>query len=268
LEHNDFTGFEYEPGARLLWTPVEHQTFWASVSRAVRTPSRAEESVTLPEPIPGGIALLSGSSAFDSEELIAYEIGYRTEPFSKLSLDLTAFYNDYTRLRSEQLTFNGLGQPQLSLANDLYGSTYGFEATATWRATDWWQLTPSYTLLKSDLHARTVDNYADDASVAEIEGSSPENQFSIRSSMDLPHGVTFDTDLRYVDSLPYFNINSYFELDARIAWQINKHWEVSLVGQNLLHDQHAEFGPTYVKTQLGNVTDIPRSVYLKLTCKF
>ncbi len=270
LEHNDYTGFEFEPGARVLWTPVEHQTFWASISRAVRTPSRAEESVILPQPLPGGgIALLTGTNSLQSEELIAYEIGYRTEPFSKLSLDLTAFYNDYTRLRSEQLMpYSGVGPPQLYLANDLYGSTYGFEATATWRMTDWWQWQPSYTLLKSDLHERTVDNYADEASVAEIEGSSPENQFSIRSSMDLPHGVTFDTDLRYVDSLPAFNINSYFELDARIAWQINKNWEVSLVGQNLLHDQHAEFGPSYVKTQLGQVTDIPRSVYLKLTCRF
>ena len=270
LEHNDYTGFEFEPGARLLWTPVEHQTFWASVSRAVRTPSRAEESIVIPQPIPGGgIVVLTGTNNLQSEELIAYEIGYRTEPFSELSLDLTAFYNDYTRLRSEQpLPYSGSGLPQVYLANDLYGSTYGFEAAATWRAMDWWQLRPSYTLLKSDLHARTVDGYADEGSVAEVEGSSPENQFSIRSSMDLPHGVTFDTDLRYVDSLPYFNINSYFELDARIAWQINKNWEVSLVGQNLLHDQHAEFGPTYVKTQLGQVTDIPRSVYLKLACRF
>jgi iron complex outermembrane recepter protein len=267
LEHNDYTGFEYEPGARLLWTPVENQTFWASVSRAVRTPSRAEESVMLPQPVPG-VAMLSGTNTFESEELIAYEVGYRTEPFRKLSLDLTAFYNDYTRLRSEQLTFNSLDQPELYLANDLYGSTYGFEATATWRATDWWQWQPTYTLLKMDLHARSAAGYVDEASVAEIEGSSPENQFSIRSSMDLPHGVTFDTDLRYVDSLPYFQINSYFELDVRLAWQISKNWEVALVGQNLLHDQHAEFGPTYVKTQLGQVTDIPQSVYLKVTCRF
>ncbi len=52
LEHNDYTGVEVEPGARLLWTPwadsslrsLSSQTFWASVSRAVRTPSRTEES--------------------------------------------------------------------------------------------------------------------------------------------------------------------------------------------------------------------------------
>ena len=42
FEHNDYTGFEVEPDARLLWTPTENQTIWASVSRAVRTPSRYE----------------------------------------------------------------------------------------------------------------------------------------------------------------------------------------------------------------------------------
>ena len=101
--------------------------------------------------------------------------------------------------------------------------------------------------------------------VAQIEGSNPKNQFSIRSSMDFPHGVTFDTALRYVDNLPYFQIAGYFELDARLAWRINKHWELAIVGQNLLHDQHAEFNSTEVNTQ---TTEIPRSVFGTITWRF
>ena len=266
LEHNDYTGMEYEPGARLLWTPVAHQTFWASVSRAVRTPSRADESIILthPDELP---VTLNGTNTFESEKLIAYEIGYRSEPVQRLSVDLTAYYNDYTDLRSIQA--DPADPVQYFVANDMYGFTYGCEATATWRATDWWQLQPSYTLLRMDLKARADGaSPPNTRSVAETEGSSPEHQFSLRSSMDLPDGVTFDTALRYVDRLSYFPINSYFELDARLAWQINPRWQVALVGQNLLHDQHAEFGPTFVNTQAGQVTDIPRSVYVKVTCRF
>ncbi|HWY32482.1 MAG TPA: TonB-dependent receptor, partial [Candidatus Acidoferrum sp.] len=178
-----------------------------------------------------------------------------------------AYYNDYTDLRSVQA--NPANPLQYFVANDLYGFTYGCEATATWRATDWWQLQPSYTLLRMDLKARADGaSPPNNRSVAETEGSSPEHQFSLRSSMDLPNGVTFDTALRYVDRLSYFPINSYFELDARLAWQINPHWQVAIVGQNLLQDQHAEFGPTFVNTQAGQVTDIPRSVYVKVTCRF
>ena len=43
FEHNDYTGFEYQPTARLLWTPSDKHSAWTAVSRAVRTPSRYDE---------------------------------------------------------------------------------------------------------------------------------------------------------------------------------------------------------------------------------
>src|SRR3989442_180001 len=45
FEHNDYTGFEYHPTGRLLWTPPKRQTFWAAVSRAVRTPTLSEDAI-------------------------------------------------------------------------------------------------------------------------------------------------------------------------------------------------------------------------------
>ena len=45
LEHNNFSGFDYQPSVRLLWTPTTHQSFWAAVTRAVRTPSRLDQDV-------------------------------------------------------------------------------------------------------------------------------------------------------------------------------------------------------------------------------
>ena len=36
--HNTYTDFEYQPSARLLYTPDERNSLWASVSRAVRIP--------------------------------------------------------------------------------------------------------------------------------------------------------------------------------------------------------------------------------------
>jgi iron complex outermembrane receptor protein len=273
LEHNDYSGLEVQPGARLLWTPVARQTFWTSVSRAVRTPSRVEESIILNqsrEVAPNFFVPLTtaGSQNFKSEELMAYEAGYRTQPCKKISLDVALFYNDYDRLRSiaQQSSFD---PTQFYLANNISGDTYGAEATATWRVLKWWRLQPSYTWLQMNLQAHTDSNgYTDTAGVQQAEGSSPQNQFSLRSSMDLPHGVTFDTTLRYVDRLPAFRIGSYFELEARLGWQITKNLEVAVVGQNLLHDRHEEFGPSSVQTQNGNVSAIPRSVYGKVTWRF
>ena len=59
LEHNDFTGFELQPGARISWTPHDRHSFWAAISRAVRTPSRTERSlvnfIEPHPPVPPGI---------------------------------------------------------------------------------------------------------------------------------------------------------------------------------------------------------------------
>src|SRR5581483_3526417 len=159
LEHNDYTGVEVEPSGRLAWTPTEHQTFWSSVSRAVRTPSRADVDVTANQaaptpPFPPGITLSSiGNPSFVSEELLAYEIGYRTAPAKNISFDIAAFYNEYDRLKSIQTV--SPFPPTVMQANQIHGDTYGGEISATWRVTDGWRLQPTYSFLKMNLRARS-----------------------------------------------------------------------------------------------------------------
>ncbi|HJT81348.1 MAG TPA: TonB-dependent receptor, partial [Chthoniobacterales bacterium] len=130
FEHNDFTGFEIQPSGRISWTPVQSQTVWGSISRAVRTPSIAENDLRLnpapPIPVPPGTLTIFGNPAIDSEELIAYEIGYRCQPFYQLTFDLSAFYNDYDKLRSiEPLTPGPIGPS--TARNLLFGEAYGTE---------------------------------------------------------------------------------------------------------------------------------------------
>jgi iron complex outermembrane receptor protein len=278
FEQNDYTGFDFQPSARLLWTPTEHQTFWASVSRSVRTPSRSEQSVILTQAaeVGPGIylpATILGTNTFKNENMLAYEVGYRSEPLKNLSFDAAAYWNHYNDLRSE-VQIPTAFPPMFYLANNIHGNAYGCEISATWRVLDWWRLQPSYSYLKTLLHVNAADGYTDTYSVGLDEGSSPENQFMIRSSMDLPHNVTFDTALRFVDKLefpqpspaaPTMTVPDYFELDARLAWRINKNWEVAVIGQNMLHDRHVEFEPTYVHTQ---ATEIPRSVFAQVTYQF
>src|SRR5207249_7572921 len=60
FERNDYTGFEIQPSGRLLWTPHEQHSIWASVSRAVRTPSRADvDSRIISAIVPPGAPPLS-----------------------------------------------------------------------------------------------------------------------------------------------------------------------------------------------------------------
>jgi len=265
VEHNDFSGWELEPGGRLAWTVDDRNTLWASVTRAVRTPSRSEEGVRLEEIKPGPLVLqIAGDSDFQSEKLMAYETGYRVHPCDRASLDVAAFYNVYSELRSiEPRPPTVLPFVPATIGNGLYGDTYGFEASATLEALPWWRLTPTYSLLKEQLYKRRSST--DTSSARQQEGQDPQQQFSLHSAMDLPHNIFLDATLRYVDSLPSLQVGSYVTMDARLAWRASKNLEFALVGQDLFTPRHAEFRPTLVQTE---PSDVPRSFYAKVTWHF
>lgn len=276
IEHNDYTGIEFQPSGRAHWTPLENQTFWASISRAVRSPSRVEDDVTLNQVLPPG-GLFPGSPAavtttygnrdFLSEELLAYELGYRVQARKNLSLDVALFYNDYDHLRSIEPGPSPTqpaapGSIPLHIANDLFGETYGGEAAVVFQVTPRWRIEPGFSLIEMQLHKRASSQ---DNSSEKDEGKSPEQQWSLRSSMELPHAVSLDCMLRYVDSLPGLDLGSYWGLDLRVAWRPTRWMELSVVGQNLIENRHQEFSPSFISTQR---TEVPRGFYGKVTLRF
>ena len=266
LEHNDYTGFEVEPSARLQWNVTPKQMLWAAVSRAVRTPSRID--VDLSEPGPGHLltVLQGGGAAYTSESVIAYELGYRAQLGPKVDTSISVFYNDYNNIRST--TTNSItGLLPFSFQNNLEGDTYGVEVGLNYQVLDGWRLHGGYDFLKENIHVKPGQFDLNDAL---NETSDPEHQFQIRSSMDLPYRLQLGTGLRWVDILRVNNgategtVPSYFEMDARLAWQATKNLEFSIVGQNLLHDRHQEYGfPGSTTTE-----EISRSVYGKVTWQF
>ncbi|HEX4023899.1 MAG TPA: TonB-dependent receptor [Steroidobacteraceae bacterium] len=260
LEHNDYTGWELQPDARLRWIMTDQQTLWAAVSRAVRTPSRVDRDEVVPPGVPPHLVLLEGDSDFDSEKVIAYELGYRAQLFSRVGGSVSTFYNVYSDLRSTSYT-PGFLLP-FYFSNNLEGHTYGLEFSADYRLLSNWSLHAGYTLLREDLWVKPGQFDLNDAL---NETADPKNQFSVRSNVDLPRNLHLDADLRYVDSLVTNSgptpgiVPGYYELNGRLAWQASEHLELSIVGQNLLHDEHTEYGfpgPTRVEIQ--------RSVYAKV----
>jgi len=260
FERNDYTGFEYQPSVRLSWTPNERHALWAAVSRAVRSPSRIDKTVF---PITPPF-ILQSSPDYKSEELIAYELGYRTQVRKNTSLDLAAFYNDYDNIRSLEPLPRPPGYPPafpgpFVIANGLEGKTYGVELTASHQVREWWRFRAGYTYFQKHLSLKPGGN---DVNKGTAEGNDPKHQFSLRSSMDLPGNLELDAGLRYVSPLPAPPVPGYTELDMRLGWRPGKHLELSVTGQNLLHDRHPEFG-----AQL-NRQEIKRSVYGMIAWRF
>ncbi|HSZ75418.1 MAG TPA: TonB-dependent receptor [Rhizomicrobium sp.] len=275
FEHNDFTGFEWQPSGRLQWLIDSDDMAWTAVSRAVRTPSEIERDLTaitgtippsvLPFPI---VVELTPSPDFKSEDLIAYEVGYRRQWTSTLQMDVTGFYNDYSRLSTLSLeapTIAVTPPPQsiyiilpLESTNLTTGKTYGFEGVLNWRAMENLNLSASYSYLHMQLDGPpSSEAIASEAAV----GQSPRNQFNVRSQWDVTDRVAFDTTVYYVDALPGYDVSAYWRLDARIGWRMTDELQLDVVGQNLSDDSHREIGnPTD-----SNAIAIGRGVYGRLT---
>jgi iron complex outermembrane receptor protein len=257
LEHNHWTGFELQPSARLAWTPNEHRTLWGAVSRAVRTPTRYDEDIIFFNAA-GGVTL-QGSPSFQSEELLAWELGYRIQPRTGLLVDIAAFYNVYDNLRSYEPTAPPAVFPY-HFGNKLEGDTWGIEMRASLQATPWWRLHAAYTYLGKDL---ALDPGSYDPTDGKLEGNDPRSRFVLRSQMDLARGFELDGTLRYMGRLPSPVVPAYTELDLRLGWHATDRLELSLVGQNLLHARHPEFGaPTPLRHE------VQRGAYGKVTWRF
>jgi iron complex outermembrane receptor protein len=245
--HNDFTGVEYHPTARLAWVPNRRHTIWAAVSQGVRTPSRIETDLR--------DTTLGVYVDFKSEKVVAYEAGYRISPWENISISLAGFYNDYTNLRS--IDTNDNAPPKYYFANNLEANTYGVELSARAIANKWWQLRGGYTFLQEEF---TIKSDKTSEFSIPFEANDPEHQFLLQSLMDVFKSFQFDVTFRYVSSIPAAitipAVESYFTFDVRIAWQY-KWLTWSIVGQNLAQD-----------TRKSGTIEIPRSGFTRLIFRF
>jgi len=237
---------------------MDWQTFWGAISRAVRSPSRIDRDYFSPAPpVPPGTFNLAGGPDFESEKVIAYELGYRVRPAKNLMLSLASFYNDYDDIRSvEPLAGDPL---TVRVANGLRSETWGAELSGNYQLSQWWRLRGGYTYLHRTVFLKPGSS---DVNGGQAEGDDPENQFVLQSLLNLPHGFELDAVIRYVDRLNIGHVPSYLTADVRLAWWPRPNLELSLVGQNLADNQHPEFGGVATRQE------IPRSVFGKVTWRF
>lgn len=278
IEHNDYSGLEVQPNVRVMVHPARKHTLWAAISRALRTPSRADHTVRIVASVipplslsnPGALPLAviwSGDASMVSEKLIAYETGYRLMPTDQISLDLTAFYNDYKDLRAGTFqTPEPVGLPPKYVAlpvtanNKLAGRTIGFESAFDWMPARTVRFTGSYsyfdlqTYAGSDLLQGVLNGG---------EGSAPRHQISLRSRLDPTDRIECDLGVRYVSQLSAFGIGSYTELDGRIGYDLMSSLALTVVGRNLLAPRHVEY-----PASLGGVASTAeRTIYGAISVK-
>ena len=254
IEHNDYTGFEIQPSGRVNWTLSPSASLWAAVSRAVRTPSRIDRELFAPAQPP---YFLAGGPGFHSEEALAYELGFRHQQGS-LALSVATFYSRYHGLRSlEQV--NPPAAVPLVIGNGQDGESFGAELTAEYLLTNRWRVRSGYTELRVHIWPNPGST---DTSRGAAESHTPDRQFFLHSSVDLPAHLALAAGFRAIDDITNQQVPAYAELNATLTWQPTSKLDLSLVGQNLLHRRHAEFGAP--ATRRG----IERGVYGAVAWRF
>lgn len=264
-EDNNYSGWGWQPSARLLWNPREHMSLWAAVSRALRTPGRVDRDLNLVGYAPGFnppfFAQVLGNPNFRDEVLIGWEYGYRQLLAKRFFLDIAAFHNQYDNLESfgaVSVSFPTSPYPHTLITepfdNGLRGVSSGVEVAPDWKPAHWLDLRGNYSHLSINLHSRP--GFSQAAYAANYMGSSPEHQASVQAALSLPHDVELTTDFRFVSSLPALHVPSYQTADFNLAYHIQEHVTLSATGRNLLQPHHREFTGNN-----GNAVGIRRNLF-------
>jgi iron complex outermembrane receptor protein len=253
LLHNVYTGFEWQPSARLAWVR-EKGTLWSAVSRAVRTPSRFDVDYFLPmTPQPPNVPSVAGGPNFVSEKLTAYELGYRFQPNSLSSFSLSAFYNVYRDVYSVENLPNTF---TYQIQNGSEAESWGVEFSGNYQVHRNWRLRGGYTFFDKDIRAKPGHNFN-----PTYLGNDVEHQALLQSVLDLPLNFQLDLTGRYLGKLDKTfataAVPSYITFDARLAY-VRRGFEFAVVGQNLGDRNHTEFG----------TFNIPRHFYAKISARF
>ncbi|HLX12987.1 MAG TPA: TonB-dependent receptor [Bacteroidota bacterium] len=245
LEHNDYTGYEFEPNARMQYTLADRQMVWAAVSRAVRSPSRYDRDLYQPDPAYSFPYHLIGNTTFISETVITYELGYRAAFGQNVSGSVSTFYNNYDHLRSLDYEIIPPATLNVFFQNALQARTRGVEFSGDYQATDDWRLHCGIDLFAEEVHV--IPNNID-LNKGLNETADPTKQLFLRSSLNLPRDIETDLSLRGVGDIQVnqgstpATVPGYFELDGRVGWHAMPKLELSVTGQNLLHNHHVEYG--------------------------
>jgi len=250
VEYFTYTGWETEPNMRLLWMPNKEHSVWAAVSRAVVLPNRAQHSIRILTQIsePKVFVEATANSQMRTENLLAFELGWRWQIANNFDIDTALFYNIYDRMQGTQFTgsvtdshYPVPGALEATVCNCRHVESYGLELATNYRINHDWRLQMSYSFNQFDVRYDESQSWFRDP-LAEPHFN-PNNTLSLRSLINVTNEIEFDAWARYVDRLyiDQRSIPDYFTLDLRLGWHPHKDLEFSISGQNLLDSQHPEF---------------------------
>ncbi|HSV53802.1 MAG TPA: TonB-dependent receptor [Burkholderiaceae bacterium] len=248
VEHNDYTGNEFLPSARLAWKLAPDHLLWTAASRTVRAPARLDVDTYSPAQPPFVIA---GGPLVRSEVARVFEVGYRGQPAARVSFSATLFRTTYDHLLTLERAPSGV----FTFENKMQGRAHGIEMWGNYQATPRWRLSAGLTALKEKLWLKPGGTAL--TTPGATAGKDPSHTWTVRSAWNIAADRELDLAVRHVASLSNPSVSAYTALDARFAWKLRPDLELSVTGQNLF-SRHSEYGAVNTRSEL------PANVFVKL----
>lgn len=268
LEHNEFTDYEFQPSARLMYTPDKNNSIWCAVSRAVRVPSRMEQGARyyyLADPRPP-VPFVADTifEKLDSEKLTSYDLGWKRIINERLSFDLTGFYFKYkdgigSNNVSMALDPGGYAFVQRALNNKVCGDSRGVEFSFAWTPREKLNLQGFYSYIDIN-NAHPADTLPLD-----INKNVPVRTYSLLSSLDLSRHLGWNVWYRHTGSIEVGNIPGYDIVDTSLIWKARPGQNWTFAVQNLFDKDHKEFAPRFV---FSKIREFGRNYYLRSEWQF
>lgn len=265
LEYNRFSDLEVMPSLRLRWNFSPRRMLWANVSRAARTPSRAERTFAFiasyqqppgaPQSFP---VVIQGSENFDTEYVLASEIGYRQQLSSRASIDLTLFHHDYQDLRT--FAFSGTN-PNVQLENNGELQIYGAELSASWRPISRLKIGAAYAW--NDVSGQENEDLEASRVVSSIANIRAGYELSTKLTADV--SAYFKSDRDGDPGSGSSAIDSFVSTSVSLRWQARPWLSLSLAGYDLFDEGHIESDSL---TPARSAIEVPRGIYGEIQFQF
>lgn len=251
VDHDEYSGAQTSPNARLLWKIDPRSSAWVAASRAVRAPARGEADLgvnidTAVSGNPATLRVVTNPDARIVEKVTALELGWRSQVRHNLSVDVAAFAQHYNPLMGIQAydltsvtladlnvvndtTVDGQRIITISAASPVRATTRGIELASDWRITKAWRQQLAYSYLQTHFSAPMV---------LTTLGGTPRSLISLRESFDLSNQWMLDLWLRYTSArkdpiVPALDVPSRTYLDVNLRWLITPRTSLSLGAHNL-----------------------------------
>ena len=241
--------------SRLSFQVDERNILWGAYSKAFRQPSLVEQFTEVSYArvflAPGFAASLTSTptTGLGTEEMDAFELGWRTRPSDRLLIELSLY--DYD---TKNAVFSG---PPVYVPNEV--RTTGGELTFDYRASHAWHLQGGYSFSRGKKDGAPQEDF-------------PESMANLSSHLKVRDDLIFTQSLYYTgertlapDSYNPFPIDDYLRLDLGLVWRPDDSLEIGLFGRDLLEPDHAENMYNDLDVEPGKVE---RTFLLSITKKF